>query len=385
MEKQVLGRDQSYARTVNNELVIQKFRDSDHSATDLATELNLSHAAMSSILKGLLDNKIIKISHSLSKSGKGRKRVFYSLNEEYGLIIVVSLSNNRYTITISNIKEEILLEKVKEISRYDVAIIYEIVLCIKDILSQNEYRDIPLQNIIISVPGRVNSMTGELQLSKHFDSDLFDGKNSIINIFQKYFSVPITMANDINLSLIGEMKCGCLQNVNNALLAYIDNGMGGALIFNGKFYDGDSGYAGEIGLMNSRFHGMESYLDEFASLRSIKNYVKEKLNKEIVVNDLVKEYKKKEEIYQYVNETAHLVGSKLRDIVELLNVSHIVISGRVSLFGEDYIDCLKEELLLSKNQCSIEYSKMQNNSIIIGAITKAIDQSITPMSNYVHN
>ena len=110
IEKEILGRDQSYARAVNNELVIQKLRERDYSATDLANDLNLSHAAISSILKGLVNDNIIRASYSSSTAGKGRKRVFYSLNEAYGLIIVVSLSNNRYEIIISNIREEILLE-----------------------------------------------------------------------------------------------------------------------------------------------------------------------------------------------------------------------------------------------------------------------------------
>ena len=116
MIKESVGCDQSYARTVNNELVIQKLCESDYSATDLARELDLSHAAISSILKGLVNDRIIKASYSSSTAGKGRKRVFYSLNEAYGLIIVVSLSNNRYQIIISNIREEILLEETDEIA-----------------------------------------------------------------------------------------------------------------------------------------------------------------------------------------------------------------------------------------------------------------------------
>lgn len=97
MTTQAFGRDQSYARKVNNELVIQKLRKEDLSATELSSTLNLSHAAMSSILKGLLGQGIIKVSCSKSEFGKGRKQVVYSLNEQYGLIIVVSLSDNRYS------------------------------------------------------------------------------------------------------------------------------------------------------------------------------------------------------------------------------------------------------------------------------------------------
>lgn len=380
MTTQAFGRDQSYARKVNNELVIQKLRKKDLSATELSSSLNLSHAAMSSILKGLLGQGIIKVSCSKSEFGKGRKQVVYSLNEQYGLIIVVSLSDNRYSITISNIKEEILVERVKEIDRYDVSIIYEIVLCIKDLLANNEYRDIPLKNIIISVPGRVNSITGELQLSKQFDKNLFEGKNVISSIFENYFQAPISIQNDINLSIIGEMKCGRLSNVSNAMIAYIDNGMGGAMVFNNSFYGGEEGYAGELGLMSANFRGEETYLDEFASLRSIKNYASKVLGSRFTVSSLITEYQKKGEIYDYVIETAHLVGKKLRDLAEVLNISNIVLSGRVVMFGQDYLDAVKEELSKGKNQCIVEYSELGKNSILIGAISKSVDQSIAHMS-----
>lgn len=375
MTKLSTGQNQSYARTVNNELVIQCLRVKDYSATELAHDLGLSHAALSSILRGLMKDEIIKISHSISISGKGRKQVYYSLNESYGILIVVSLSDNRYTISFSNIKEEIIFEEQKEIDLYDVAIIYEIVLRIKQVLQEN-YNDIPLRHIIIAVPGRVNSITGELQLSKQFDIDLFRGKNSIIQIFRNHFNVPVTMDNDINLSILGEAKYGRLKEVQNAMLAYIDNGIGGALLFDGKFYGGDLGYAGEFGLMTATFQGQEAYLDEFASLRSLKNYAKSIFKRKFTVADLVIEYQKKGEIYEYVNQTAHLVGKKLRDVVEILNISSIVLSGRVTMLGNDYLECIQEEVAKSQNQCEVQFSTLGKKSILFGAVSKSVDCTI---------
>lgn len=375
MIKLTVGQNQSYARAVNNELVIQRLRQKEYSATELANELGLSHAALSSILRGLMNDEIIKISHSVSVTGKGRKQVCYSLNEGYGIMIVVSLSDNRYSISISNIKEEILFEEEKEIDKYDVAAIYEIILRIKQLL-ELEYRDIPLRHIIIAVPGRVNIKTGKLQSSKQFNNDLFREQNAIIDIFRKHFTVPVAMDNDINLSIIGEWKYGCLKDASNALLAYIDNGIGGALLINGAFYGGNDGYAGEIGLMNATFNGQESYLDEFVSLRSIKEYLFTKYQKKYKVRDVVEEYQKKGEVYDYVNETAHLLGKKLRDIVEVLNISNIVLSGRISLFNEDYLNCLKEELAKSQNPCIITYSLLGKKSILYGAICKSVDCTI---------
>lgn len=91
---------------------------------------------------------------------------------------------------------------------------------------------------------------------------------------------------------------------------------------------------------------------------------------------LAKNIRKKGEVYEYVNETAHLLGEKLRDIVELLNISHIVLAGRVSLFGEDYLNCLKEELKSTRNPCEIKFTQLSKRSTLYGAITVSVDSSI---------
>ena len=274
-----LGKNQSYARKVNSKLVISKLRNADASATILVEELNLSNSAMSSILKGLEMQGAIIPSYSVSALGKGRKQIYYTLNKNYGVFVIIGLSNNRYKIILSNLKEEVLIKEEREIDGYDVSVIYEIILSIKKMLSKEEYRDLPLKNIFIAVPGKVNSVTGEIQLSKHFDKSLFDEKNKISNLFQTHFNAPVIIRNDINLAIVGEKRCGALSNSSNAMLLYIDNGIGASMIFNNEFYGGSNGYAGEIGLMQTSFHGQENYLDEFVSLRSIKDFIYSKTNK----------------------------------------------------------------------------------------------------------
>lgn len=378
-----IGRDQSFARAVNNELVINILREKECSATDLAKNLNLSNAAMSSILRNLCDDGIIKISGFISKCNKGRKQVIYSLNDEYGIIAVISLSNNRYTIIFSNIKEDILYEYEQEIDQYDVEIVHKIIDKIKSLLEE-KYYGIPLRHIIISVPGRVNALTGELQIAKHFDPNICSGPSSIVKTIGESFNVPITLCNDINLAIIGETRNGSLKNINNAMLVYIDNGIGGALIFNGEFYAGDSGYAGEFGLTTITFNGQTNYLDEFASLRSIKEYVQSQnnFNAKCHVKDLLELYQKNKNIHNYINSTASLIGKKLHDFIEVLNLSHIVIAGRVKGFGEEYLEAIKLETDKAQNPCAINFSKSQfHNAILTGAISVAVEKSMPHVDN----
>lgn len=368
-----IGRNQSYARKINSKLVISKLRNNDASATILVDELNLSNSAMSSILKGLELQGIIIPSYFSSNAGVGRKQIYYTLNQSYGIFVIVCLSNNRYKIILSNLKEEVLIKEEREIEKYDVSVVYEIILAIKRMLAKEEYRDIPVRNIFIAVPGRVNSVTGELQLSKQFDKDLFDEKNKISHLFKTHFEAPVIIRNDINLAIIGEKRNGALVNVKDAMLVHVDNGVGAAMIFNNDFYSGSNGYAGEIGLMQTTFNGEENFLDEFISLRSIKDYIYRKTNQKVKSKDLPHYYQNNLDIHKYVNDTAHLLGKKLKDIIELLNISNIILQGRISYFGEEYLNCIKEEISKSSNQCEICYSKLNGDSIFIGAMSEAVD------------
>lgn len=370
-----LGKTQSYARKINNKLVINRLRTSPASATMLVEELNLSNSAISSILKQLESNGIIVQSHSMASFTKGRKQVYYTLNRDYGIFVILCLSNNRCKIIVSNLKEEVLYKEEHEIEKYDVSIIYELILEVKKILHE-KYQQLPLAGIYIALPGKVNSKTGELQLSKHFDKALFEEENKISRLFSLHFDAPINIQNDTNLSIMGEKCSGALQDSDDALLVYVDNGVGASMILDGNFYKGAFGYAGEIGLMQAEFRGEKHYLDEFVSMRSIKKYILQEYGVKLVSKEVIDMYFRDRKLHDYIIETAHLLGKKIKDILEILNISKIVVQGRITLFGEDYLNAIKEEVNKSQNQCEVCFSKLNGDSIFLGAMSKAVDDLI---------
>lgn len=367
----ILGRDQSFARAVNNDLVIRALRENDLSATDLAKKLNLSNAAMTSILRNLVNDGLIKVSHSISKNGKGRKQVVYTLNEEYGLIAVISFSSTGYSLTLSNIKEEILFEADKLANYYNEDLILDIALLLKSLVSQKRYNNIPLKNVTISYPGRVNVKNNELEQDNIFDSSLCGKTQKLTNIIKEHLNCPVFVYNDINLAIIGQIRNGNLQNIKNGMLIYVDNGIGGALLLNGQLFSGEVGFAGEIGLFSSTFHGRDGLLDDFVSLRSIKEHFN--LHS---FQELLKEYKKMGDVYNYVNDTAINLGKCVKDVIELLNVSTIVICGRVSEFKDKYYENVIKEANKALSPCNVIFDNTIHNSIIIGAIAMAYDKAV---------
>lgn len=364
------GINQTYARVYNNKLVLAKLREKELSSTLIGQELNLSNASVSSIIKDLMEKQIIKVSKHESKSNVGRKQVYYTLNEEFGLVGIVSLSDKKSRLVLSNIKEEILFDVKKEIKQYNLLTIYEIILELKSIIESN-YKHIPLKSIIISVPGRVNIKTGQLQLSKHFDKSLFEGEETILSLFKKYFNCHVEVLNDIVLESYGERSKGQLHGVKNALLLHIDEGIGSSFILNGKSYVGDDGYAGEIGL----FRINNTYLDELVSLRVLK----EQLNISST-HQLIEQYSTDEKVNTKCNECARILGKLLKDIQEILNLSKIIITGSVIEFGEEYLSIIADECNKAYKPAEISYSKLGKNSVIIGSIYKAVNNLLSEKS-----
>ena len=364
------GINQTYARVYNNKLVLTKLREKEMSGTLIGQELNLSNASVSSIIKELLEKNIIKVSKIEAKANVGRKKVYYTLNEDYGLVSVISLSDKKSRIVISNIKEEVLFDEQKDIDKYNLVTIYEIILELKNIIDE-KFKNIPLKSIIISVPGRVNEKNGQLQLSKQFDKSLFEGEDTILSLFKKYFTCDVKVLNDIVLELYGERAKGQLQNEKNALLIHIDEGIGSSMVLNGKLYRGEDGYAGEIGL----FRIGDLYLDEVVSLRVLREQFELHSTKE-----LIEKYHNDEIIHSYCNNSASKLGKLLKDIQEFMNLSKIIITGRVIEFKDDYLSILNNEMINAYKSAEIKYSLLGKNAIVIGAIYKAVNDLFSEKS-----
>lgn len=369
----MVGKNQSYVREINRKTIIMSLVEENCSATLLAKKHSLSNAALSSILSDLVqDGYIKKIEETERKSTCGRPPVYYTFNNECGCLMAILLSNYYVSVVISDMRMNVLDNVTMRATKYDLSMVCDLLLKAKDLLANKKYENMPLVSINLAVPGRVNNITGELQLSPQFDESIFGESGGIVGLFKKQFGVPVTISNDIYLSGIGEMSSGLLKNVQNGLLIHVDEGIGGALILNGKMYGGEHGFSGEVGLMRTDFNGKTDAIDEFVSMRVLKQRYSSLYGKKMHTADIIKLYKADEKVRSYINETAHCLGKKIKDIVELLDISVIVLSGRAKEFGEEYLKILNEEVGSSINGAKVAYSNLGESATVYGTLFKAV-------------
>lgn len=364
-----IGKTQSFSREYNNLLVLRLLQKHSLAATEMSEKLSLSNATLSSIVKKLTETGIIKVSGVYSNVGVGRKRVNYELNVNFGLVLCVNISNFHAVVSISNIKQEIIKSVNVKIDKYNSEAIYLIILEATKLLYDDTLKDIPLKQIVISLPGRVNSKTGELALSRQFEKELFSESNFIMNAFKKQFrDVPVTIANDINLSAIAELKRGCLENIDNACYISVDYGIGGAFIINKKLYDGEFGFAGEVGLIKCYDGERYGCLDDFVSLRAIADKAVPEIEAtKRHIEGIFDLYIKDEKVKTLVLNTIPMFAEGIKSIIDVFDVSRFVISGRVRKFGDDYLNKLRSACSIGIYTPTIEYSILDDRAEIWGA------------------
>ena len=357
MEKK-LGKNQSFAREINYELVVSLLKDQPYSATQLADKLELSNATLSSIVKELLKFGLIKIESSSSIVGYGRKQVFYTINEDYGLLLLVVLSYNTSRIILTDIKERVVGEKELQLDGTKPENLPTIVKEAKALVS--EHNDKELKNIVVSVSGLV--------------SDEDKPNNVVLEAFDKEFKdVPSFLTNDGNLFAYAELSKGKLKDIKNAIFIYLSYGIGGSIIVDGKIFKGDNGFSGEIGCLITDNDGEVEYLEDVASVRVLKKKAEDILCKKLSFEDLYKSFYENNDVHSLVLHSASQVGKALKSLINILDIHYVVINGAVTEFKDEYLDRIKRETAKTFRQCEIEFSELGKTGARIGGVSLGVD------------
>ncbi len=383
---EILGKNQSIARILNNEIVLKQLREKPTSGTELAEKLSLSNATVSSILRSLLASGIIQVCANEKTNAKGRKRVTYSINQNYGLILVFSITSYHSHPIIANLLGENLYESDHEIENYSLSVFENEIKNVNEVLKRSAFKNIPIRSVIISLPGLVNQKTGQLQVSPQFDKDLFSNSQTLISLFQDAFHCPVTLENDTKLMMMAELAKNSFKDGNSGLLAYIDYGIGGAFEFEDKLYWGARGYSGEIGRLVVKVDGESHHLDDFASLRAIQKRVSERKGKNIPISQIYDLFHQgDEDVLKEVSISAKSVGKALKEIIRVIDIDQFILSGGITNFGEYYLKYVKEETTIANESAIVKFSTLNDYAICDGAKEMGISDVLSTVLKSLKN
>ena len=103
-----------------------------------------------------------------------------------------------------------------------------------------------LHRVVIGTPGAFDPTTGRLRYARHLpgwhDPDMIAGISDAIG-------VPVEGENDVNLAAVAEREVGRAVGVDDFVLLWAEEGLGAAIVIDGRLHRGATGGAGEVGFL----------------------------------------------------------------------------------------------------------------------------------------
>jgi predicted NBD/HSP70 family sugar kinase len=379
------GNNQTIVRDFNMKLIIEALKREKLSSSDLANKLHLSKPALSKIMDGMVELSLVFASENKTAktNTKGRKKTYFQLNGESGLVGVIYFVGTYIKILLADMTGTVVEEKVlKDCEFITHDILDEVVRILKIMIQSHESDSKNLLNICISAPGKINKYTSEIEQSPKF---LMANDFRLAHFLKDIFNVRVSVKNDINMLMVGEKNNGSFKDkIKNALLLHIDVGIGGAILNENQILEGEQGYAGEFGLIKTfdRF-GNSVYYDTLCSTNAILNQIKyyrsigevTSLGESFVLDDVVNAFHQGDPLTRHVVlDSARYIGILVGNLFNIYNYYNILISGGITMFGDDYLDVVKHNSNSDVKQYNISFAQLGAEATTLGVIYTALDE-----------
>jgi glucokinase len=252
----------------------------------------------------------------------------------------------------------------------------------------------------VAIPGLVNRQTDRVVASTKLPSSVRDDLHSEL---MKATGLRFELENDANAAAYGEYKIGAGVGCRDMFYMSIGEGIGGAIILDGKLWTGASGLAGEVGHITIDAEGIECVcgntgcLETLASGPNIVRRAKERLDRDstsslstLAVNadftaaDVAREATNGDDFsLMMIERTGKYVGTGVASVINLLNIERIVLGGGVMEAGELILNPIIQEAQRRAFQPCFEATqivagKLGKDASAIGAAMLARDaQSVS--------
>ena len=198
------------------------------------------------------------------------------------------------------------------------------------------------ERIGVAVPGLLHRQTKRVAYSTNIPEH---EKIDLPGELKRATGLEIFFENDANAAAYGEFTLGAGRGARDVFYITLGEGIGGALVFDGKIWRGASGYAGEFGHIAINSEGMR--LEDVASSANIVRRTRSRFYQdntsvlsdlsadEITLGAVVDAARKQDDFAKLMLErTGVYVGTAIASVINLLNVERIVVGGEIMQAGE---------------------------------------------------
>ncbi len=381
----------------NRDLVIKTiFTRKTISRAEIARITNLTRTTVSGIVLSLLKEGLVS-EVGFGESIGGKSPVLLSLIADSRYLIGLELAQDKFIGGVVNLRGEIkeIIEAPVRTGNGKRAL--QLVYRILDELIDKEHQ--PIVGIGIGTPGLINTKEGLVLNAVNLDwTDL-----PLAKLLRERYSLPVSVLNDSQAAAIGEYVYGCNHPADdNLIVVNVKQGIGAGILINGQLFQGDGGGAGEIGHVVVEKDGLlcscgkRGCLETLASVRAVlreaksaapahPNSILAKNIETLSLESIQAAFDANDSLArEIVLQAGEYLGVSLANLISILNIQKIVLTGDMVRFGEAWLSAVrnamhKTALTTIAQTTRLEIGKIESQSCVLGASASILLKGYSPL------
>lgn len=332
-------------RDINRDTVLERIRALQPiSRVDLARASGLQPSTVSSIVEQLLRELWIRES-AMVKTARGRRPTLLFLNDEV-VFLVADVRRTQATVAVVDLNGRFLDRRTVPLSKFGERSVDLLTAQMQHLRSL--YAHLNFRGVGVSLPGRVDPRTNQLVFAPNLHWELFDIQARL----GKMLGLEVQLENSANVCLLSELWFGKVEGIRNAVIVTISEGIGVAILVDGRLISGQQGLAGEFGHIcvdpsgPNCGCGARGCWEVFASSRAAIRYYLE-LEPEASSKSMIELVSLAIDGDPSANRAllrhAHAIGQGLHLLNAVLSPEVLLLSGDFTTFYEIYREVIEAE------------------------------------------
>jgi N-acetylglucosamine repressor len=369
------------------------------SKQDICDKGQMSWATAVKLVKRLTEQGIL---HQAGTSyrpveQRGKNSYIYELTGTAPLAVGIDIEYQTTSMEITNLSGKILYS-----SHYptpespDPTELFNFIkIALKNFLAQAEYKPSNLVGIGIGIPGiSIPSWT----------KDPENEQKDLGPALEDEFTVPVVIENNVRAYAVYEKWDRNAFSLSNFIFISIRTGVGSGIFINDHLYSGNQGLAGELGHFLVVDSGLACRCGNYGCLETVvnQNILYEAYREKVLHSPVRASSYEHSEVLSGLNNlfrTAndgniaaneviktmieHL-GPCIADLIKVLNIPHVIISGYFGDYGQNIIPALEKEVqryILKKMNINIKYFPFDKKGFTRGAALLILKKFFTGISD----
>lgn len=348
-----------HTKDLNSRLVLSTIYDyGEISRAQLARLTRLTPTTISDVVTDLIQRGLVE-EIGPGAIHRGRSPMLLSVLDDARQVVALSVTNETVQGALVNVRGSLGPVLEQTLPDREGATVLAAIMQIAEALVGRADR--PLLGIGVNTPGLIDRETGVVLRTINFGwEDLPLGR-----LLAERFELPASIANDSQSLALAEYMFGAGQGTPNLVLIKAGQGIGAGIVLNGALYAGEGHGAGEIGHMVVIENGklckcgnsgcLETVASSAVVLEQARNLIRRDHTRPLaqlapdpahLTLDMLAQAARNGDdgALSLIETTGRYLAFAVANMVSLLNVRRILITGRMAVLGELLGAAVRSEL-----------------------------------------